>query len=252
MNTKKISAITTKVCITPTSVGVAKYFIKSAAKGEPIIAPPPNPMMAMPAAMPRRSGHHLIGVDTGEISPRPSPIPPITPEPKTIIQNWCKYTPRAENNMPPHQHRADTTPTLRGPTRSSHPPQSEADDPSKTKNRMYIQPRVETFHSQVVVKSCAKRSCLSHASEFLIPSALDNGSQNTEKAMGHAYARVDGKGRRGDQPTVEARTCHDVFFVKKAGSFLGEGLLPHHARCHAVSWMQSTYKLGAVSLRSWW
>src|SRR6218665_439248 len=72
------------------------------------------------------------------------------------------------------------------------------------------------------------------------------------KAIGHAYAQVDGQGRRGDQPTVEARTCHDVFFVKKAGSFLGEGLLPHHARCHAVSWMQSTYKLGAVSLISWW
>ncbi len=31
------------------------------------MAPPPNPMMAMPVAMPRRSGNHLISVDTGEM-----------------------------------------------------------------------------------------------------------------------------------------------------------------------------------------
>lgn len=67
MKTKYTSAITTKVCITPTSVGVAKYFIRSAASGEPIIAPPPKPMMAMPVAMPRRSGNHLMRVDTGEM-----------------------------------------------------------------------------------------------------------------------------------------------------------------------------------------
>src|SRR6218665_644692 len=226
MNTKEISAITTKVCITPTSVGVAKYFIKSAAKGEPIIAPPPNPMMAMPAAMPRRSGHHLIGVDTGEISPRPSPIPPITPEPKTIIQNWCKYTPRAENNMPPHQHRADTTPTLRGPTRSSHPPQSEADDPSKTKNRMYIQPRVETFHSQVVVKSCAKISCLSHASEFLIPSALDNGSQNTENPWAMPKPRGMARAAGGTNHRLKPGPATMCSLSRRPGLSLGKDCSP--------------------------
>ena len=59
--------MTTKVCITPTSVGEAKFLMRSAANGEPIIAPPPKPMMAMPVAMPRRSGNHLISVDTGEM-----------------------------------------------------------------------------------------------------------------------------------------------------------------------------------------
>jgi hypothetical protein len=67
MNTKYTSAMTTKVCITPTSVGLEKCFIRSTARGEPIIAPPPKPMMAMPVAMPRRSGNHLIRVDTGEM-----------------------------------------------------------------------------------------------------------------------------------------------------------------------------------------
>ena len=52
---------------TPTSVSFAKRFINSAANGEPIMAPPPKPMMAMPAAIPRRSGNHFIKVDTGEM-----------------------------------------------------------------------------------------------------------------------------------------------------------------------------------------
>jgi hypothetical protein len=37
------------------------------ASGAPIIAPPPKPMMAMPVAMPRRSGNHFTSVDTGEM-----------------------------------------------------------------------------------------------------------------------------------------------------------------------------------------
>jgi hypothetical protein len=35
--------------------------------GEAISAPPPKPMMAMPVAMPGRSGNHFISVDTGEM-----------------------------------------------------------------------------------------------------------------------------------------------------------------------------------------
>ena len=57
----------TKVCHTPTDVGVAKWRIRMSASGAPIIVPPPNPMMAIPVAMPRRSGNHLIRVLTGEM-----------------------------------------------------------------------------------------------------------------------------------------------------------------------------------------
>jgi len=42
-------------------------FISMTASGAPIMAPPPKPMMARPVAMPRRSGNHLISVDTGEM-----------------------------------------------------------------------------------------------------------------------------------------------------------------------------------------
>ena len=36
-------------------------------QGEAISAPPPKPMMAIPVAMPGRSGNHLISVETGEM-----------------------------------------------------------------------------------------------------------------------------------------------------------------------------------------
>ena len=35
--------------------------------GDAIIAPPPKPMMAIPVAMPGRSGNHVISVFTGEM-----------------------------------------------------------------------------------------------------------------------------------------------------------------------------------------
>jgi hypothetical protein len=34
--------------------------------GEAMKAPPPKPMIAMPVAMPGRSGNHLINVETGD------------------------------------------------------------------------------------------------------------------------------------------------------------------------------------------
>jgi hypothetical protein len=64
---------------TPCPVPVSSARIKATASGDPIIAPPPNPMIARPVAIPGRSGNHLIRVDTGEMYPSPSPIPPITP-----------------------------------------------------------------------------------------------------------------------------------------------------------------------------
>ena len=48
-------------------VSVLKAFMRRFASGAPIIAPPPKPMIAMPVAMPRRSGNHLIRVETGEM-----------------------------------------------------------------------------------------------------------------------------------------------------------------------------------------
>ena len=61
--------------------------------------------------------------------------------------------PMAPSTKPPPQQHAATTPALRGPTRSSQPPQSAADTPSTTKNSVYIQPMLAMRQSQVVVNS---------------------------------------------------------------------------------------------------
>src|SRR5690606_32955426 len=58
--------MTTKVWTTPTEVGELKCFISATDMGEAMKAPPPKPMMAIPVAMPRLSGNHLISVDTGD------------------------------------------------------------------------------------------------------------------------------------------------------------------------------------------
>ena len=46
---------------------------------------------------------------------------------------------------------------------------------------MYIQPRLATFQSQVVVTSSAKIDMSGHAFDAVKPIARDKGSQNTEK-----------------------------------------------------------------------
>ncbi len=91
--------------------------------------------------------------------------------------------PSAEISMPPHQHTALTTPALRGPARSSQPPQMAAAQPRKTKKSVYIQPSVATCQSQLVVNNCAKKpmSLAQAAPAPAVCKALDSGSQNTEK-----------------------------------------------------------------------
>ena len=56
-----------KVSATPTWVAVENWLISQTESGEAMKAPPPKPMIAMPVAMPGRSGNHLIRVETGEM-----------------------------------------------------------------------------------------------------------------------------------------------------------------------------------------
>src|ERR1019366_8209759 len=77
-------------------------------------------------------------------------MPPITPGPNQSSQSWCVLTPSADIIRPPHQQSAANTPALRGPARSSQPPQIAADDPRRTKNSVNIQPRSNCDHSHVV------------------------------------------------------------------------------------------------------
>lgn len=71
MNTAYTTPCTRKVCAMPLACGslpVAPNALSIAVDhGEAMSAPPPKPMMAMPVAIPGRSGNHLIKVDTGEM-----------------------------------------------------------------------------------------------------------------------------------------------------------------------------------------
>src|SRR6202040_2083398 len=89
--------------------------------------------------------------------------------------------PNAPINRPPAQHSAATTPALRGPTRSSQPPQIAAETPSSTKNNVNIQPMLATRQSQVVVKSSCTSDISGQAFGAVSPTARDSGSQNTLK-----------------------------------------------------------------------
>ena len=145
------------------------------------MAPPPKPMIAMPLAMPRRSGNHLMSVETGEMYPSPRPMPPITPEPSQRSHNWWRYTPAAEMTSPPHQQQAATTPTFLGPAFSSHVPNNAALDPRNTKNSVYIQPRSGLSQSHVVVVSFSKNLIpAGQTTGDVMPTARVSGSQNTE------------------------------------------------------------------------
>ena len=89
--------------------------------------------------------------------------------------------PIAPSTRPPAQQHAATTPALRGPTRSSQPPQIAADTPSTTKNSVYIQPMLAMRQSQVVVKSSCTSVMSGHVLAAVTPSARDSGSQKTLK-----------------------------------------------------------------------
>ena len=113
-------------------------------------------------------------------------MPPITPEPSNISQNWCSVD--AERRDQPCRRtstRAATTPALRGPTRSSQPPHSAAEQPRKTKNSVYIQPSVAMLPVAAGGEQLGRRSSTSFgAGRRAVLDAdapCDSGSQNTEK-----------------------------------------------------------------------
>src|SRR5262245_15829347 len=91
----------------------------------------------------------------------------MTPEPSHKSHTSCSATPMAEMKNPPPQQSAATTPALRGPSCSTHAPKSAADEPSITKNSVYIQPSVLIFQSS--------------GADAVIPTARLSGSQKTLK-----------------------------------------------------------------------
>ncbi len=71
---------------------------------------------------------------------------------------------------------------MRGPARSTQPPQSAAAEPRKTKNRVKVQPSSALVQSQLVVKARPIQvMSWGQATGLVIPIACARGSQNTEK-----------------------------------------------------------------------
>src|SRR5512142_3374765 len=109
-------------------------------------------------------------------------MPPMIPDPSHISHSWWIMTPNAEITRPPHQQIVATTPALRGPARSSQPPQRAAAEPRNTKNSVYVHPRMFNFQSHVVLtRRPMKLMSAGQATDSVMPMALDNGSQKTEK-----------------------------------------------------------------------
>ena len=129
---------------------------------------------------------------------------------------------------PPHQQSAATTPALRGPTRSSQPPQMAAEVPSSTKNSVYIQPRSNWVQSQLVVNSAlpvmselaAEGGGIARADDRLA-GARRNAERAAERqpehaeAIGHADAEMDGKRRRRNEPAIIAWRRDDALLVQE-------------------------------------
>ncbi len=80
---------------------------------------------------------------------------------------------------PPAQHNAATKPALRGPARSSQPPNTAADRPSITMPMVKMINRLVTCQSQLVVKRSPITDGLGQATDLSMPIARDSGSQNT-------------------------------------------------------------------------
>ena len=106
----------------------------------------------------------------------------MTPEPSHRSQIWWRWTPIAEIRNPPPQQKAATTPAFRGPACSSQRPNTAAEEPRNTKNRVNIHPRVLIFQSQVVATIRWKKLMLSGQEiGAVIPTARLSGSQKTLK-----------------------------------------------------------------------
>ena len=107
----------------------------------------------------------------------------------------------AEISRPPHQHSAETKPALRGPARSSQPPQIAAETPSSTKKNVYIQPRSNWLQLQsVAMSACSVPAAFSpnvtapaeHSGSGLAVGADERALQRLpehREAVGHADAQ---------------------------------------------------------------
>jgi hypothetical protein len=122
--------------------------------------------------------------------------------------------PRAEIAMPPHQHRAETTPALRGPlepaaeqcggSAEQHEeqrvdPDEVADAPVAACGRQRLEKRKVRTGARLLDADRPRQRQPEHA-----------------EAIGHADAEMDGERCRRDQPSVEAGPSDDPRAIEKS------------------------------------
>ena len=119
--------------------------------------------------------------------------------------------PTAPRSRPPDQHKAATTPALRGPARSSQPPQTAAAMPRTTMNRVNIQFRSATSQSQLVVNSAFRMLDPAGQASGLPPPMRPRQRQPEDaEAVRHADAQMDGECGRRHQPAIVSRCGNDT------------------------------------------
>src|SRR3569832_145578 len=118
-------------------------------------------------------------------------------------------------------------PALRGPARTSQPPQSAAAEPRNTKNSVNIQPSVDTFQSQVVANSdCTKPMSAGQSTDFVIPTARDNGSQNTENPYAMPMHKCIQSAAGGTSQRLNPGPATVRSFARKSPAPPGCGIAP--------------------------
>src|SRR5215470_10975059 len=146
-------------------------------------------------------------------------MPPTIPVPSHIIQIWWRYTPSAEKTSPPHQQHAATNPALRGPARSSHPPQTAAAAPRKTKKRVYIHPNSLIFQSQVVANTRARNDMSAgQATDCVMPMARESGNQNTLNPYAMPMQRWIAKAAGGTSQRLKCRPAMILSLASRPSS----------------------------------
>ena len=136
-------------------------------------------LVPAPVAMPRRSGNHLTRVETGEIyrdRAHASKSAQAQPDDPELMQVDAE---RRHHESAAPQHTAATRPAFRGPSRSSHPPNSAADRPSTTMPIVNVHNKSLTRQLQVVVNSESTSVMVLHDASGSPEIDLLSGNQKT-------------------------------------------------------------------------
>ena len=131
--------------------------------------------------------------------------------------------PSAPISNPPLQQKAATTPAFRGPARSSQPPQSAAEEPSTTKNNVYIQPRSPIVQSHVVLTRGREQALVGTGVGLADPDRARQRQPEHAEAVSHADAQMDRQRAGRHQPTIIPRPRNGPGPIENTHGFARDG-----------------------------